>query len=137
MAAKLVMGCEAGKPTMPAKNIRRRGAALLVCIFVMAMTTVVVVAVLDSQMIQRTALRQTLNYEKALFLAGAGAHHALVELEIDDSWRTGIPSTEFPAGSGDTYAATVVDGTGGAVIITATGTAGGITRTLEVTIEPA
>ena len=107
---------------------------LLVCIFVMAISTAIVVAVLETEMLQMTALRHTLDYERAYFLAGAGAHHALAELESDNDWRTGIPSTQFPGGS-DTYSATVADDVSGAIVITATGAAGGITRTVQVTVE--
>ena len=120
---------------MPNHRSSRRGAALLVCIFVMAMTAAVVIAVLDTQMIQMTALRHTIDYERALYLAGAGVHAALAELEADSTWRTGIASTEFPAGSGATYSATVADDGSGMVIITGMGVAGGVTRKLQVTVE--
>jgi Tfp pilus assembly protein PilX len=120
--------------TTPCKS-RRRGAALLVCIFVIAVSTAIVVAMLEDEMLQMTALRHTRDYERALFLAGAGAHHALAELEADNTWRTGIPSAQFPAGGSDTYSATVVDDVSGDIIVTAAGTAGGVTRTVQVTIE--
>ncbi len=113
----------------------RRGAALLVSIFVMCMTTLIAVAVLESERTQLTALRHTISYERALYLAGAGVHHALAELEVDTAWRTGVPSTEFPVGSGSTYSATVVDGVGGEVIITGIGVSGGVTRKVQVTVE--
>jgi Tfp pilus assembly protein PilX len=117
------------------KNSNHRGAALLVCIFVMVIVTAVVVAVLETQMIQMTALRHTIGHEQAQYLAGAGAHHALAELEAAPGWRTGIPATEFPAGSGATYSATAVDGGSGTVIVTGIGTADGVTRKVEVTVE--
>jgi hypothetical protein len=106
-----------------------------VCIFVMAISTALVVAMLETEMLQMTALRHTREYERALFLAGAGAHHALAELEIDNNWRTGIPSTQFPAGGSDAYSATVIDDVSGDIIVTATGTAGGVARTVQVTIQ--
>jgi hypothetical protein len=114
---------------------RSSGAALLVCIFVMAVCTAIVVAVLETEMVQMTALRHTRDYERAYFLAGAGAHHALAELEIDNNWRTGVPSTQFPAGGSDAYAATVTDDSSGDIVVTATGTAGGVTRTVQVTVQ--
>jgi Tfp pilus assembly protein PilX len=114
------------------RKSRHRGAALLVCIFVMAISTAIVVAMLEDEMLQMTALRHTRDYERALFLAGAGAHHAMAELEADNAWRTGIPSTQFPAGGSDVYSATVVDDASGAIIVTATGTAGGVTRVVLV-----
>jgi hypothetical protein len=82
-----------------------------------------------------TAVRHTLSYERALYLAGAGAHHALAELEADSTWRTGIPSIEFPAGSGSTYSATAVDAGAGVVIVTGIGTTGGVTRKVQLTVE--
>ncbi|NUQ65898.1 MAG: hypothetical protein HUU20_25835 [Pirellulales bacterium] len=113
----------------------RRGAALLVCIFVMAMTAAVVVAVVDSMTLEMTALRHTTNYERASYLAGAAVYHALAELEADTAWRAGVPNTEFPVGSGNSYLATVVDGAAGTVVVTGNGTAGGVTRKLELTVE--
>ncbi len=114
---------------------QRQGAALLVCIFVITMTTVIVVAMFETETLQLTALRHTVDYQRAYFLASAGAHHALAELEADLSWRTGIPSTEFPSGSGSTYSATVADGADDTLVITAIGAANGVTRTIEITLE--
>ena len=57
-----------------------RGAALLVCIFVVALTSLLVVSMLDVETIQMAASRNTVYYEQALSLAGAAAHHALAEL---------------------------------------------------------
>jgi hypothetical protein len=113
---------------------RRPAAALLVCLFVMSIVTAMVVAVIDTQYLQLTSIRNTTDYERALYLAGAGVHHAFVELEIDITWRTGVPSTQFPAGSGNTYSATVVNGAGGAAVVTGTGTSGSVTRRLQVTV---
>jgi Tfp pilus assembly protein PilX len=118
----------------PRRRISRNGTALLVCLFVLAITTALVMAVLDTTTLQLTAVRNTGDYDKALYLAGAGVNHALAMLEADSSWRTGIASTQFPSGSGNTYSATAVDGTGGAVVVTGTGIAGSTTRKLQVTV---
>jgi hypothetical protein len=52
-------------------------------------------------------------------------------------WRTGIPSTEFPSGSGSgcTYSVTVVDGASNTIVVTSTGTAGGVSRYLTATLK--
>jgi hypothetical protein len=100
----------------------------------MSVVTAMVVAVIDTQYLQLTSIRNTADYERALYLAGAGVHHAIVELENDITWRTGVPSTEFPAGSGNTYSATVVDGAAGEAVVTGTGVSGSVTRKLEVTV---
>jgi type II secretory pathway component PulK len=111
----------------------RQGTALLICLFVMAMSTALVMAVLDTQTLQMSALRNTGDYDKALYLAGAGVNHALALLEVDNTWRTGVGSTQFPSGSGNTYSATAAD-VGSTVVITGTGTAGSITRKLQITV---
>ena len=116
-------------------NGHRSGAALLVCIFVVTLTTMLVMSMLEIQTTETAALRNTADYERALYLAGAAAHHALAELEADSSWRDGISLTEYPAGSGFTYSATILDGAPGQVVISGFGTAGAVTRKVDVTVE--
>ena len=60
---------------------RRRGAALMVCLFIIFIVTLLVVNILDTEMLELSALRNTIDYEKALYLANAGVHHAAAELE--------------------------------------------------------
>ena len=99
------------------------------------MVSLIVVTILQTQTLRYSALRNTGNYDRAVYLAAAGVHHALSELEQDFSWRVGIPETEFPAGSGCTYSAAVQDGADDTVIVEGSGTAGGVTRRLEATIQ--
>lgn len=114
----------------------RRATALLVCIFVVAVTTVLVVTMVDSQMLQMTAQRNTVDYERALYLAGSGAHHALAQME--ESGEAFAPFSlgpiEFPAGSGNTYSADAAE-LDEDIVITASGTAGDVTRHLQVTVS--
>jgi type II secretory pathway component PulK len=112
----------------------RRGVSLLLCIFVMAMTTVVVVGMYQTLASEFAAIHNTTDYERALYLAGAGVHEALAELEEDSRWLGTISSTELPAGSGFTYSATTADGGTDTVIVTGTGTSGAYTRNLQVTL---
>ena len=109
--------------------------ALLVCLFVVAVTSALLVGVLDTCTTQYSAIRNTTDYDAAQYLAGAAVHHALAELELDASWVAGIPSTEFPPGSGRAYSATVAAGVGGTVVVTGVGTAGTTTRRLEATVS--
>ena len=113
---------------------QRRGLALMVAIFVMVITSTIVVTTLDTSALQYTANRNTIAWDKARYLAEAGTQHALALLEADDTWRTGISATEFPSGSGCTYTVTVADGASSTVIITASGTASGVTRNLVTTV---
>ncbi len=112
---------------------RRCGAALLMCLFVIMFVTVALVNVLDNETIQQTATRNVIDYERALYLAGAGVHHAMAELEDDATWRGTVTDGAYPADN--TYFATAVDGGAETVVITATGVAGGVSRSLEVTVS--
>ena len=116
------------------KPCQRSATALIVCTFVMCVTTVIVCSIVESQMLQMTSLRNTADYERTLYLAGAAVQHACAQLEADSSWRAGIPSTQFPSGSGNTYSATVVDSAPSTVVVTGVGAAGGFTRTIQVTV---
>ncbi|HZZ73525.1 MAG TPA: hypothetical protein VFE24_14830 [Pirellulales bacterium] len=113
----------------------RRGIALLVCVFVMSVCFTLVLNVCDTESLQSTALNNTLDYQKALYLANAAAHDALQQLETNYAWTAGIPSTPFPPGSATSfYSATVASGTGGTVIINASGTSNTTTRKVQITI---
>jgi hypothetical protein len=122
------------EPPQPA-NCGRRGAALLVCLFVACITALIIISVLDTLTLHMTALRHTTQYEQASYLAHAGIHHAFSFLEADSNWRAGIPSTEFPTGSGNTYSATVVDGQNGTVVVTGIGVCGDVTRKIAATVS--
>jgi hypothetical protein len=98
------------------------------------MTSVIVVSMLDAEMLRLTALRNASDYDRALYLAGAAAHEALAELEADPTWRTGVSAGDFPTGSGGAYAASLADSAANTVIITASGSFGGVTRRLTVTV---
>jgi len=114
---------------------RRRGAAILVALLVMAATTMVLVAVLDTQTMQYMALNNTINYDRARYLAEAGLNHSLSILEQDITFRGTITQADFPAGSGNSYQATVQDGLGGTISIEAAGTSGAFTRRVTANIK--
>ena len=115
----------------------RGGTALLVCLFVVALTSVLVLGVVDVKTTQFAALRNVRHYDQAYYVAAAGVHHALAELEADATWRTGLSSITFPPGSSSTYTVTVADLGDATILITATGTATGVVRKLEVNVDPA
>ncbi|MCA9249065.1 MAG: hypothetical protein KDA42_18210 [Planctomycetales bacterium] len=113
---------------------RRRGAALLLCLFVIAALSLVIVRMLDDQTSQLAATRNSADYERALYLAGGAVHHALSELEADFNYRGTITDGSYPGD--DTYQAVVADGAdAGTVQITGYGVAGEVTRKLQVTVE--
>jgi type II secretory pathway component PulK len=117
------------------KHPPRRGAAIVVCIFVVLVMSIMVVSALKMQTSRMASVRNTTGYDQALYLAGAAAHHALAELEADTSWRDGLTNVEFPAGSGNTYSVTISDDPPTGVTIDATGTADGITRKLQLSVS--
>ena len=113
---------------------RPRGVALLVCLFVLSLVTVWVVDMLESASIYQSALRNSIEYEQALYQANAGVHHALAQLESDVAWRGTVSAGGYPASN--SYSATAVNGAAaGTVDITSTGVAGGTTRRLLSTVQ--
>jgi len=112
---------------------RRPAVALLLCLFVLSLVSVWVVSMFQSATVYQSALRNTIEYEQSLYLANAGVHHAVAELESNLSWRGTVTAGSYPASG--SYSATVVNGAAaGTVDITATGVAGGATRRLQATV---
>jgi Tfp pilus assembly protein PilX len=121
---------------MSRKCKSRRGLAIMVALFVMVVVSGIVIGVCDTTMLQYAANRNSIAWDKARYMAEAGIQHGSALLDADSTWRTGITSTEFPTGSGCIYSVTAADGTGTTVVLTATGTAMGVTRYLTVTLQP-
>ena len=114
---------------------RRRGAALLASLFVMSAVSMIVIGILRTETIQFAALRNTIDYDRARYLAEAGMHHGLSKLETDISWRGKIRRTEFPARSGEFYQAVTEDGPNGTVVVTGMGEVGNFSRTVQVVVK--
>jgi type II secretory pathway component PulK len=114
--------------------------AFMLALFVMAAASMIVVTILDTQTLQYSSLRNSIDFDRARYLAEAGLHHVLSTLESDfdlsDTTGFTIASTEFPSGSGNTYTASVgvlqADGTR---VVTSQGTAGQFTRKLEIKVK--
>jgi Tfp pilus assembly protein PilX len=110
-----------------------RGVALLMCLFILSLVSVWVVNMFQSATVYQSALRNTIEYEQAIYLANAGIHHALAELVVNLSWRGTVTAGGYP-GSGS-YSATTVNGAvPGTVEVTATGVSGGARRRLQATV---
>ena len=79
------------------------------------------------------ALRNSIEYEQALYQANAGVQHVLSQLETDVNWRGTATAGSYPASG--SYSATAVNGAiSGTVDVTATGVAGATTRRVQATI---
>ena len=116
---------------------RRRpsaGVALLLTLFVLSIVTVWVVNMLESATVYQSALRNTIEYEQALYQANSGVHHVVAELENDSTWRGTVMAGSYPASN--SYSATAVNGAAaGTVDVTSTGIAGESTRRLFATVQ--
>ena len=73
-----------------------RGIALLICLFVLSFVTVWAVDMLESAWVYQSALRNSIEYEQALYQANAGVHHALAQLESDLNWRGTVTAGSYP-----------------------------------------
>jgi len=88
---------------------------------------------LESASIYQSALRNTIEYEQALYQANAGVQHVLYQLELDVNWRGTATAGSYPASG--SYSATAVNGaTAGTVDVTSNGVAGATTRRISATI---
>ena len=82
---------------------RRRGAALLLALFVMTVCSMIAITILETQTLQLTALRNTIEYDRARYLAESGIQHALAFVEEDYDLigidKYDIPWTNSPDGN--------------------------------------
>ncbi len=91
------------------------------------------VDMLESASVYQSALRNTIEYEQALYQANAGVQQVLSQLETDTSWRGTATDGGYPASN--SYSATAADGaTPGTVDVTSSGVAGATTRRVQATI---
>src|SRR5215470_11563657 len=91
----------------PRRRSRRDGIALLICLFVLSLVTVWTVDMLESASVYQSALRNSIEYEQALYQANAGVQHVLYQLEIDVAWRGTVTAGSYPASG--SYSATAVN----------------------------
>lgn len=111
----------------------RRGAALMICMFILFIVTLLVVNMLDTITLELSSVRNNIDYERALYLANAGVHAAAAELEANPTWRGVVVDGAYPGD--DTYQATAVSGAAGTAIVTARGVSGSVTRTVAATFQ--
>jgi hypothetical protein len=105
----------------------------LICLFVLSLVTVWTVDMLESASVYQSALRNSIEYEQALYEANAGVQHVLSQLEADLAWRGIATGGSYPASG--SYSATAVNGAAlGTVDVISTGVAGETTRRVQATI---
>jgi len=101
--------------------------------FIIAFMTLMVINVLDCTTLQLSAVRNSMDYDRAMFLANAGVHEVAAQLEATSTWTGTITDGAYPAD--DTYEAVAVSGLNYIVTVTSVGVAGDVTRTVEAIIE--
>jgi Tfp pilus assembly protein PilX len=112
----------------------RRGAALMMCMFFIFIVTLLVASTFDTITLDVAVTRNSIDYERALYLANAGVHAVAAELEANPAWRGTVVDGAFPAD--DTYSATAVTGSvANTVSITSEGVAGAISRTVTAIVQ--
>lgn len=106
----------------------------MICMFFIFLVTLLTVNVLDTITLDLSAVRNSMDYDRALYLANAGVHAAAAELEASVTWRGTLTEGSYPAD--DTYSATAVDGAlASTVQVTSRGVSGNITRTIVATLQ--
>ncbi len=118
---------------MTVRRSQRSGIALLICLFVLSLVSVWTVDMLESAAVYQSALRNTIEYDQALYEANAGVQHVLSQLESDVTWRGTVTAGSYP--NSGSYSATAVNGSiTGTVDVTSAGVAGATTRRVQATI---
>jgi Tfp pilus assembly protein PilX len=121
------------------KSWRRRGSALLLVLFLMAVTTPLICFLLEVQIDRIRCAQNHIEAQTALYAAHSGVHDAMSELLANAAWRAGFTNREFPVGSGNTYTVTLGETIFAGevvIIITSTGTtAQGSTKTVQATVS--
>ncbi|HUG68975.1 MAG TPA: hypothetical protein VMM76_14595 [Pirellulaceae bacterium] len=110
----------------------------MMALFVMMVCSMIVITILDTQTLQLSALRNTIDYDRARYLAESGIQHSLAFIEQDydlnDIDKYDIPWTNAPD-STNQYMSDLSEGPGGTIVISAQGRSGNFTRRLEITIK--
>lgn len=95
---------------------RKEGSALMMVVFVIALLSTIVMAILEMNTEEIQLMQNHVYAAEALAQAEAGLNDALFEMRNDSSWTTGFTAKSF---NGGTYTVTVSSGT-----IESTGTTG-------------
>ncbi len=115
---------------------RRRGAVLLLVLFLMALTAPLMVMLLDTHATHIRCVHNDIGLRTALYVAEAGVQHAMAELLADPTWRGGFTNQEISPGAGHTYTVTLADTPEADIEIVSTSqTADGYSKTITVRVR--
>ncbi|UCD95272.1 MAG: hypothetical protein JSU69_04275 [Candidatus Zixiibacteriota bacterium] len=115
-----------------------KGSALLISLCLLGMLTLLAIMAVNTSNTDIDLSFNQINADKALYIAEAGAKHAFIELNNDNSWRTGFSNFTFDDGS---YFAVIIDSSSDSllddtVLIRATGHAIHANSEVEVWTVP-
>ena len=111
----------------------KKGSVLLVTVFLIAFGALLVGGLLLALTSDLQIVKNHLYSTKALYVADAGIEDAIAALRSDYTWDSGFTQKPFPAGSTSHYTVSVVN-THPTVVLTSTGVAAGLERTVEVKV---
>lgn len=115
-----------------------RGGALLITLLVMMMLTVLAIMAVNTADTDIQLSYNVVNSDKAFYIAEAGLHRAILELNNDNGWRLGFLGVGFEHGQ---YTVAVIDssttgGLGDTVVVRSTGVVEGGAANVEAWVVP-
>jgi type II secretory pathway component PulK len=109
----------------------RQGYALLVCLFVAAISSTALLGILNVARFETLEVSAKQRSAAAMWAATAGAERAVAMLLDNPNLQGTLPAVEIPARSGTRVASDIqVDGQ--TITVTATATVGGISKTHQL-----
>ncbi len=120
--------------TFIALKKQESGVALIISLFVLFLSSVLIVAFLGSLTTDLQITKNQVSALEATYIAEAGVEDALYELKQDSSWNAGFTNKTFPDDSGSIYTVTISGYP--EITITSTATlASGYQHTVTATVE--
>ncbi len=109
----------------------RQGYALLVCLFVAAISSMAVLGILNTARFETLEVSAKQRTAAATWAANAGAERAVAMLLDNPNLRGTLPAVQIPVGSG-TMVTSDIQASGQTITVTATATVRGIAKTQQL-----
>ncbi len=121
-------------PAMPITNLPRakgkKGAMLLITVFIIALGTILIIGFLQLSLADLQIVRNNQYSIRALYIADAGIQDALYELGQDKNWNAGFTDKAF---AGEIYTVAVAEISSKIKILTSESTVdGSFQRQIEI-----
>lgn len=115
----------------PSPTFTRQGFALLVCLFVAAISSMALLGILNIARFETLEVSAKQRSAAATWAANAGAERAVAMLLDNPNLQGTLPVVQIPASSG-TNVASNIQVNGQTITVTATATVGGISQTQQL-----